>query len=202
MPFEKTFAPLAVLFVSLFFCHLASAQTAPASDNSSPSSLVARVRDTGFIQITADAFNDLSSEQKLDAYWLSMAAIAINPIAYDQNSPYGLQEKRILEAILTHPNGVDPAGAAEDHQLHHAFLGQPRKSQRIYFAQILPDFTFAEFRGAAEQARQNGATQLGTATSLLKVLAELEKPIFDPASSRCLQTKIPPPGKIRSRPAR
>src|SRR5690349_4199277 len=61
-----------------------------------PSPLVARVRDTGFIQVQTSGFDALSPDQKLDAYWLSMAAIAVNPIAYDQNSSYGLREKHLL----------------------------------------------------------------------------------------------------------
>ena len=79
----------------------------PGDEPSAPPSLVARVRDTGFLQISADAFDGLSQEQKMDAYWLSMAAIAINPIAYDQNSAYGLQEKHLLEARRSRLN---PAG--------------------------------------------------------------------------------------------
>ena len=43
---------------------------------SQQSSLVARVDDTGFIQLTADSFNDLTQDQKMDAYWLYRAAIA------------------------------------------------------------------------------------------------------------------------------
>jgi len=193
--FKKTLAPTAVLFVLLFLCHFASAQAVPSADNSSPSSLVARVRDTGFIQITADAFDSLSSEQKLDAYWLSMAAIAINPIAYDQNSAYGLQEKRILEAILTHPNGVDPAVMQKITSYTMLFWGNEGNHNEFTSRKFLPDFTFAEFRAAAEQARQNGATQLGTATSLQKVLGELEKPIFDSAFQPMLTDKNPAGGQ-------
>ena len=195
MSFKKTLAPTAVLFVLLFLCHFASAQAVPSADNSSPSSLVARVRDTGFIQITADAFDSLSSEQKLDAYWLSMAAIAINPIAYDQNSAYGLQEKRILEAILTHPNGVDPAVMQKITSYTMLFWGNEGNHNEFTSRKFLPDFTFAEFRAAAEQARQNGATQLGTATSLQKVLGELEKPIFDSAFQPMLTDKNPAGGQ-------
>ena len=121
--------------LAIFYFCAAAATAFPADDEpSAPSSLVARVRDTGFLQVTADAFNDLSPDQKLDAYWLSMAAIAINPIAYDQNSAYGLQEKHLLEAILTHPNGIDPAVLQENHRIHDAFLGQSRQSQRLYLA--------------------------------------------------------------------
>ena len=195
MQLRKTLAPLAVVGLSLFFCHFASAQAVPSSDNSSPSSLIARVRDTGFIQITADAFDSLSSEQKLDAYWLSMAAIAINPIAYDQNSAYGLQEKRILEAILTHPNGVNPEVLKEITEYTMLFWGNEGNHNEFTSRKFLPDFTSAEFRAAAERARQNGATQLGTATSLQKVLAELEKPIFDPAFQPMLTDKNPAAGQ-------
>ena len=67
------------------------------------------MRDTGFIQLTADSFAALTPDQKMDAYWLYRAAVAIDPIAYDQNSADGLREKHLLEAILTHANGIDPA---------------------------------------------------------------------------------------------
>lgn len=170
------------------------AQTAPES-SSTPSSLVARVRDTGFIQITADAFDSLSSEQKLDAYWLSMAAIAINPIAYDQNSAYGLQEKRILEAILTHSNGIDTAVLRKITEYTMLFWGNQGNHNDFTSRKFLPDFTDAEFRAAAEQARKNGATQLGTPSSLQKVLSELEKPMFDPAFEPMLTEKNPPAGQ-------
>src|SRR5579872_3829346 len=66
-----------------------AAKTAAASaQQSAQGSLVTRVHDTGFVQLTADSFDNLTPDQKMDAYWLSMAAIAVNPIAYDQNSAY------------------------------------------------------------------------------------------------------------------
>ena len=124
-----------------------------------------------------------------------MAAIAINPIAYDQNSAYGLQEKRILEAILTHPNGVDPAVLQKITSYTMLFWGNEGNHNEFTSRKFLPDFTFGEFRAAADQARQNGATQLGTASSLQKVLAELEKPIFDPAFQPMLTDKNPAGGQ-------
>ncbi len=99
----------------------ASAQQPPQG------SLVTRVHDTGFVQLTADSFNALTPDQKMDAYWLSMAAIAVNPIAYDQNSAYGLREKQVLEAILTHSKDIDPAVLKKITDYTHAFLGEPRK---------------------------------------------------------------------------
>ncbi|MGA8766224.1 MAG: hypothetical protein WB559_04335 [Candidatus Acidiferrales bacterium] len=86
-----------------------AAAAAPADDpRTEQSSLVTKVHGTGFVQLTADSFNGLTQTQKMDAYWLYRAAVAIGPIAYDQNSADGLREKHLLEAILTHANGIDP----------------------------------------------------------------------------------------------
>ncbi len=173
-----------------------SLPAAPAGDEpSAPPSLVARVRDTGFLQISADAFGELSQEQKMDAYWLSMAAIAINPIAYDQNSAYGLPEKHLLEAILTHSNGVDPAVLKKITEYTMLFWGNQGNHNEFTSRKFLPDFTPAELSAAAEQARKNGASQLGSAAALGKELAELQKPIFDPEFQPMLTAKNPPNGE-------
>jgi hypothetical protein len=47
---------------------------------SKETSLVARVGDTGFIKVTADSFHALDAKQQALAYWLTQAAIAIDPI--------------------------------------------------------------------------------------------------------------------------
>jgi dipeptidyl-peptidase-3 len=183
----------ALILVQLF---LPSVSGAPASDDpETPSSLVARVRDTGFLQISADAFEGLSQAQKMDAYWLSMAAIAINPIAYDQNSVYGLREKHLLESILTHSNGIDPTVLKKITEYTMLFWGNQGNHNDFNSRKFLPDFTPAELSAAAEQARKNGATQLGSSATLGKLLTELQRPIFDPDFEPMLTVKNPPNGQ-------
>src|ERR1700759_1434095 len=75
----------------------------------SPGELVDRVGNTGFVQIHAGSFRDLTPQEKQLAYWLSQAAIAIDPIIYDQLSWYGMRQKRLLEEIVSHPEGIDAA---------------------------------------------------------------------------------------------
>jgi dipeptidyl-peptidase III len=187
---------LGVAVAAALYCGPADAGTPPAGDEpSATSSLAGRVRDTGFLQITVDAFDELSTSQKLDAYWLSMAAIAINPIAYDQNSSYGLQEKHLLEGILTHPNGIDPGVLKKIAEFTMLFWGNQGNHNEFNSRKFLPDFTSAELRAAAEQAQKNGATQLGSAASLAKLLSELEKPLFDPGFEPMLTAKNPPEGQ-------
>ncbi|HUI40430.1 MAG TPA: peptidase M49 [Terriglobia bacterium] len=167
-------------------------------DESGPPSLVTRVRDTGFVQLRADSFNDLSPEQKLDAYWLSQAAIAVNPIAYDQNSADGLREKHLLEAILTHPDGVDAAALKKITDYTLLFWGNAGNHNSFTSRKFVPDFTPAELKAAAGQALKNGA-DFGQGSNSPGVLdAELEslaKPIFDPDYQPMLTDKNPANGQ-------
>src|SRR5262245_20749598 len=64
--------------------------------------LVERVGSTGFIQLEAESFKTLSSGQQTLTYWLAQASIAIDPIICDQNSRFGLRQKRLLEAVMGH----------------------------------------------------------------------------------------------------
>ena len=104
---------IALLLISFALPALAQA---PASTSSKPAPpaeganvLVDRVGNTGFLQLHAESFNSLDPKQKELAYWLSQASIAIDPIIYDQLSAYGIRQKRLLEEIVAHPQGIDPA---------------------------------------------------------------------------------------------
>src|SRR5215467_4520086 len=70
--------------------------------------LMDRVGSTGFIQLEAESFRQLTPRQQALAYWLSQASIAIDPIIYDQMSRFGLRQKHILEEIVEHPDGINP----------------------------------------------------------------------------------------------
>ena len=162
---------------------------------STPASpLVDRVGQTGFLQLEAPSFNQLAPRQKALAFWLSMAAIAVNPIAYEQNSSYGLELKHLLEQIVTHSKGIDPAVLKKfadytklfwaNHGNHNAFTSQ----------KFLPDFTPEELQSAALQAMRNRAS-LGTPAKLLKELDDLRRPIFDAEYQPSLTVKNPKNGE-------
>jgi dipeptidyl-peptidase III len=173
----------------------ARAQTASAKQPPQQQSpLVRMVRDTGFVQVQAPGFSALTPDQKLDAYWLSMAAIAVNPITYDQNSVCGLREKHLLESIVTHSNGIDPAVLEKIRNYTLLFWGNQGNHNIFSSVKFLPDFTSAELRAASQQALKNGAS-LGTATELDAELKTLEKPIFDPQFEPMLTNKNPANGQ-------
>ena len=108
---------------------LVFACAAVAADNSA---LVDRVGTTGFVQLEAESFQKLPLKEQALAYWLSQASIAIDPINYDQNSIWGLRQKRLLEAIVTHAAPANP----QDRGLRQAVLGQSRQPQRNDGAEV------------------------------------------------------------------
>ncbi|HKQ88484.1 MAG TPA: hypothetical protein VJS43_17130 [Candidatus Acidoferrales bacterium] len=71
------------LSVTLVFIVLGGTSAAQAASpkrvGQKQSPLVKMIRDTGFVQVQAPGFNALILDEKLDAYWLTMAAIAVNP---------------------------------------------------------------------------------------------------------------------------
>jgi len=173
---------------------VSAAGQAAAAAQAPQSSLVARVGETGFVQVTADSFADLTPDQKMDAYWLYRAAVAIDPIAYDQNSADGLRLKHLLEGILTHAKGIDPAVQKKIAEYTMLFWGNHGNHNSNTSVKILPEFTPDELRAAAEQASKNGA-MLGSATALARELQELNQTIFDPNYQPKLVQKNPPSGQ-------
>src|SRR5829696_8340602 len=85
------------------------AAQAPVRGPAPKTPLVERVGDTGFIQLESSSFDALDDRQKAMAYWLTQAAIAVDPIVYDQLSRFGLRQKRVLEGVMAHQEPVAAA---------------------------------------------------------------------------------------------
>lgn len=154
------------------------------------STLADRVKDTGFLQLYSNSFKNLPVREKILAYWLSMAAVAVNPIVYDQNSCYGLQEKHLLEQILTHSKGIDPEVLRKVTDYTKLFWANRGNRNSTTSKKFLPDFTFEELQTAALEALKNGA-RLGPRPKLEKDLEDLRKPLFDPEFEPMLTVKNP-----------
>jgi len=88
----------------------ASSSHAPTSDRKY---LLERVDDAAIAQLYADGFASLPRDQKILIWHLYQAALAGRDIYYDQRYAHNLAMRDVLEEILTHPAGVDPAVLAE-----------------------------------------------------------------------------------------
>jgi dipeptidyl-peptidase III len=156
--------------------------------------IVERVGSTGFVKVGVDSFQSLSARDKALAYWLAQAAIAIDPIIYDQQSPYGLRQKRLLEAIVSHPSGIPAATFKKIDDYTKLFWANRGNHNENTAQKLLPEFTFDELRSAAMQAQKNGAA-LGSAEQLGKELSDLKASIFDPNFEPMITAKSPSGGK-------
>jgi dipeptidyl-peptidase-3 len=165
--------------------------------------LVETVADTGFIQLRSPSFDRLTPKQKQLAYWLSQASIAIDPIIYDQLSKYGLREKRLLEGIMAHRQAI-PADLYPKIREYSLLFWANRGNHNETTAQkFLPSFTPGELQVAVLQAQAAGAYSapygdlppLTGADALATELADLNKPIFDPAFEPMTTAKTPPAGQ-------
>ena len=116
---------------------------------SAKSPLIARAGDTGFIVVKANSFQSLSPKQQSLAYWLTQASIAIDPIIYDQLSSYGLRQKRLLEEIVAHPDGIDPHSLAQITEFTELFWANRGNHNLQTSRKFLPAFTAEELKAAA-----------------------------------------------------
>jgi dipeptidyl-peptidase-3 len=165
--------------------------------------LVERVGDTAFIQLHAPSFQALSPREQALAYWLTQASIAIDPIIYDQLSAYGLQQKRLLEEIVAHPKGIDPAALAKIADFAKLFWANRGNHNDLTSQKFLPTFTFEELEQAALRAQQNGAFQTADAdlpplkkpADVSHELESLRASLFDPAFEPMTTAKSPVGGK-------
>src|SRR5437660_2403110 len=88
-----------------------AAQSSPAAADRKY--LLERVDDAAVVQLYADGFRDLSLKDKTLVSHLYQAAIAGRDIFYDQRYAHNLEMPHVLEAIVSHPDGVDRATLAE-----------------------------------------------------------------------------------------
>jgi len=160
------------------------------------SSLVDRVGSTGFVQLEAESFRSLASREQTLAYWLTQAAIAIDPINYDQNSIWGLRQKRLLEEILLNPKGIDPQVLRKITDFTKLFWANRGNHNEMTAQKFLPEFTFEELKAAAAQAALNGAFRdKGAYGGSIASLDELRPSLFDPNFEPTITAKSPEGGR-------
>ena len=195
----------AVLIISSVFSNavFAQAKSQKKAQARTQSALVDRVDDTGFVQVKAESFRTLSAKQQELAYWLYEAAVAIDPIIYDQLSAYGLREKRLLEEVTAHQQGIDPQVMKKITDYAKLFWANRGNHNDLTAQKFVPDFSFDDLRNAAQTAQKNGAFKtayadlplLADADALNKELDELKASIFDPNFEPMDTAKSPSGGK-------
>jgi len=189
------------LLLLVFFVPAAICQRTAAKAGESV--VVERVGDTAFVRPGAPSFQSLTPRLQALAYWLTQASIAIDPIIYDQFSAYGLRQKRLLEEIMAHPQGVNPLVRERIAAYAKLFWANRGNHNDITSQKFLPGFSFADLRRAAASAQANGGFKtsyadlppLKTVTEVKREVDDLRQAFFDPAFEPMEVAKSPSGGK-------
>src|SRR2546426_3385796 len=97
-------------------CGRTSSAPAPASTAADPGQrkyLLERVDDAAVVQLYADSFSELPLREKTLIWHLYQAGLAGRDIYIDQKHRNALEMRGILDQIVAHPQGIDPATFAE-----------------------------------------------------------------------------------------
>jgi len=206
-PVEVLQTMKSVLFIAILCTSLAllaqSSAPKPTVPSEKASALVDRVGSTGFLQLHADSFNSLDPKQKELAFWLWQASVAIDPIIYDQMSRYGIRQKRLLEEIVSRPEGIDPAAEKKIVDFTKLFWSARGNHNDMTSQKFLPEFTYEDLQKAAAQAFKNGAFRtayadlppLTSAEAVDKEVEDLKQSLFDPDFGPMITAKSPRGGK-------
>lgn len=171
----------------------APAAAAPAAERQY---LLERVDDAAVVQLYADGFSALPLREKTLIWHLSQAALAGRDIFYDQESPRGLEMREVLEAILTHPEGVDAATLAEIQRYTKLFWINNGPYHDLTSRKFVLACTPEAFRAAAAAAAAAGAAfPLAPGESLESLLNRLQPMFFAPDVAPLNTNKTPPRGR-------
>jgi len=161
--------------------------------------VVDRVGTTGFVQIEAGSFSSLTPRQQSLAYWLSQASIAIDPIDYDQNSLYGLRQKRLLEELMRHAAVLNPAIHRKAADFSKLFWANRGNHNEMTAQKFTPEFTFEELKTAAAEVLKAGGFQgtpygvppVRSQADLERELTVLQPSLFDAHYQPLITAKSP-----------
>ncbi|MGE3188623.1 MAG: peptidase M49, partial [Vicinamibacterales bacterium] len=158
--------------------------------------LLERVDDAAVVQLYADGFSDLPLPEKRLTWHLYQAALAGRDIYYDQRYAHGLEMRTVLEQILTHADGIDPATLGEIQRYTKLFWLNTGPYNNLTARKFVLQATPAAFGAAAAKAAANGARfPLAGGESLDQMLARMQPWFFDPDVDPKVTAKTPEGGK-------
>ena len=158
--------------------------------------LLERVDEAAVVQLYADGFAELPVREKILIFHLYQAALAGRDIYYDQRYASNLEMRDVLEEILTHADGIDPAALAEIHRYTKLFWINTGPYNNLTARKFALKTTPEAFAAAAARAAANGARfPLRAGEALDGLLARLERCFFDVEFDPIVTSKTPGPGK-------
>src|SRR6267142_3850058 len=119
--------------------------------------LIERVDDAAVVQLYADGFAELPLRDKTLIWHLYLAAIAGRDIYYDQRYAHNLGMRDILEAVIRHAEGIDPATLREIRRYTKLFWINTGPYNNITARKFVLQCAPEAFAAAARAAQAAGA---------------------------------------------
>ncbi len=195
-------APAAVLLASLAACSSQPDARAPiAAPAAAPAAverkyLLERIDDAAVVQLYADGFTDLPLNEKRLVYHLTQAAIAGRDIYWDQRYAHGLAMRGVLEQILTHSAGIEPATLTEITRYTKLVWLNSGPYNNLTARKFVLATAPGAFVAAAAQAAKNGAVfATAPGESLDAMLTRMRPLFFDATVDPMVTQKTPEGGK-------
>ena len=110
------------------------------------------------VQLYADGFTSLPLKEKTLVWHLTQAAIAGRDIFYDQKHRNALEMRRVLEAIVSRPQGVDPGTLGEIQRYTKLFWINNGPYNNLTARKFVLKTTPQAFAAAVQTAAKHGAT--------------------------------------------
>lgn len=158
--------------------------------------LLERVDDVAVVQLYVDGFEQLPLRQKILVYHLSQAAIAGRDIFVDQKYKHSLEIRDLIEAVLTHSNGINTETLAEIRRYAKLFWINNGPHNAITSAKNVLKCSFKDFTRAVDKAEANGARlPRRQGESKAQLLRRTRPILFDPDVDSRVTNKSPGPGQ-------
>lgn len=158
--------------------------------------LLERVDEAAVVQVYADGFASLPLGEKTLIWHLYQAAIAGRDIFYDQRYAHSLAMRGVLEAIVSHPQGIDAATFAEIQRYTKLFWLNTGPYNNLTARKFVLKCAPEALRAASHAAAKGGARfPLEAGETLDALLDRLRPMFFDPDVDPIVTSKTPGPGK-------
>ncbi len=171
-------------------------KAAPASTESGRKYLLEQIDDAAVVQLYADQFAALPLREKTLVWHLTQAALAGRDIFYDQKHRNALEMRRVLEAIVSHPQGIDAATLAEIQRYTKLFWLNTGPYNNLTARKFVLKLTPQALAAAAKSALSAGASfPTQPNESVDQLLTRLGPMFFDPNVEPSVTNKTPGAGK-------
>jgi dipeptidyl-peptidase-3 len=158
--------------------------------------LLEQVDDAAVVQLYADGFSALPLREKTLVYHLYNAALAGRDIFIDQKHRNALEMRGVIEQIVAHPQGVDPASLREIQRYTKLFWVNNGQYNNLTARKFVLNLTPQALAAAVKAAAANGATFTPPqGESLDAMLTRLGPMFFDANVDPIVTNKTPGPGR-------